>query len=114
MIIIFINYYSLLTLQLLIFHNHSPITTPLQKEEVVSYIDESVTLHVLNRWLSATNIDEMRAQSTIQKLCLFVRNAFIIIYASRNIERVKSLDAMTKGIAVPSRNGNNYASNLKF
>ncbi|CAG8606307.1 3749_t:CDS:2, partial [Cetraspora pellucida] len=35
------------------------ITSPLQKEEIIVFVDESTTINMLNRWLSATNIDEL-------------------------------------------------------
>ncbi|PKY20388.1 hypothetical protein RhiirB3_433674 [Rhizophagus irregularis] len=33
-----------------------------QMEEIAAFVDESVTVHVLNRWLNATKMDELRAK----------------------------------------------------
>ncbi|CAG8665092.1 5764_t:CDS:2 [Cetraspora pellucida] len=90
-----------------------PTTSPLQKEEIITFVDESATIHVLSRWLNATNTDELHAQNSISHLCKFIQSAFAINYTSRDIEGTKALDRLTKNIAVPSLNGKNFASNLK-
>ncbi|CAG8711494.1 3381_t:CDS:2, partial [Cetraspora pellucida] len=79
-------------------------TGPLQKEEVVAFVDESATAHVLGRWLNATNLVELKAQNSMQHLCKFIQRAFIINYSSRDTEKTKTLDNLTKNVAVPSRN----------
>ncbi|CAG8474461.1 12814_t:CDS:2 [Rhizophagus irregularis] len=33
-----------------------------QMEEIAAFVDKSVTVHVLNRWLNATKMDELRAK----------------------------------------------------
>jgi hypothetical protein len=73
-----------------------------------------MTFDVLSRWLNATNIDELCAQGSMQHLCNFLQHAFAINYSSRNTEETKTLDRLTKDIAVPSRNGKNFASNLRL
>jgi hypothetical protein len=90
------------------------MTSPLQKEEIISFVDEAVTVHMLSRWLNATNIDELWARNSMNSLCRFIRHAFAINYSSRDIEKTKTLDRLTKDIAVPSRNGKNFASNLQW
>jgi hypothetical protein len=47
-------------------------------------------------------------------LVLLVREAFKIHWKGKNIERVKSLDDITKDMNVPSRNGKNIASTLNI
>ncbi|KAF0473027.1 hypothetical protein F8M41_024913 [Gigaspora margarita] len=76
----------------------------LQKEEILAFVDESATAHVLSQWLNATNIDELKAQNSMRHLCKFIQQAFAINYSSRNIEKMKPLDKLTKDITVPSQN----------
>ncbi|RGB31936.1 hypothetical protein C1646_763519 [Rhizophagus diaphanus] len=62
----------------------------------------SATAHVLSQWLNATNIDELWAQNSMHYLCNFIQHAFTINYSSRDTEKTKSLDRLTKDIAVSS------------
>jgi hypothetical protein len=78
------------------------------------FLDENLIQDILQRWLNATNMTELKAQNSWHILQRFVRKAFIVNYESRDIEATKSLDIMTKNIAVPSRNGQNIASNLQL
>jgi len=78
------------------------------------FINETLTISILQRWLNATNMTELRARNSLHTLQRFVRRAFIVNYNSRDIDTTKSLDRMTKNIAVPSRNGKNFASNLRL
>ena len=84
------------------------------QNELVSFVDESVTRYALTRWLNATNLTELRLQNTMPYLRRFVRNAVAINYISRDTERTKTLDDLTRNIAVPSRSGRNVASNLRL
>ncbi|CAG8736596.1 4222_t:CDS:2 [Cetraspora pellucida] len=79
--------------------NH-PTTSPLQKEEIITFVDETATIYVLSQWLNATNTDELCAQNSISHLCKFIQSAFAINYTSRDIERTKALDRLTKNITV--------------
>ena len=90
------------------------ITHPLQESEVISFIDEALTINVLQRWLNGTNMSELRAQNSLYTLQRFIRKVFVINYDSRNIDMTKSLDRITMNIAVPFRNGKNIASNLQL
>ena len=72
---------------------------PLMESEVISFVDESYTLNILQRWLNVTNITELKTQNTLRTLQRFVQKAFIINYDSRNTEGTKSLDKITKNIA---------------
>ncbi|CAG8731356.1 20604_t:CDS:2 [Rhizophagus irregularis] len=76
--------------------------------------DESVAEHVLSWWINATNLDELRAKNSMYYLCKFIRHTFAINYSLKDTEGTKALDKITKDIAVPSRNGQNFASNLKL
>ncbi|KAF0541216.1 hypothetical protein F8M41_005596 [Gigaspora margarita] len=87
-------------------------TGSLQREEIVIFVNESATTQVLERWLNATNIEELKTQNSMHYLCKFIQHAFAINYLSRDTERMKTLDNLTKKIAVPSQNGKNLASNL--
>ncbi|CAG8749997.1 10438_t:CDS:2 [Dentiscutata erythropus] len=64
--------------------------------------------------LNATNMDELHAHNSIYHLCKFVQSAFAVNYASRDTEGTKALDKLIKSIAVPSRNGKNFTSNIKL
>ncbi|RIA82773.1 hypothetical protein C1645_834829 [Glomus cerebriforme] len=90
------------------------LVNPLQKEEIIAFVDESAAIHVLSQWLNATNMKELRAQNLLPYLCRFIWHAFAINYSSKDTEKMKTLDKITKNIAVPSRNGKNFASNLKL
>jgi len=81
---------------------------------IKEFIDEDTTINVLQRWLSATKIDELRARNSLSVLRHFIQEAFIINYISRDTEKTKTLDNITRKIAVPSRNGKNFASNLQL
>ncbi|RIB07514.1 hypothetical protein C2G38_2045933 [Gigaspora rosea] len=87
-----------------------PTTSPLQKEEIVAFVDESATINTLNWWLNATNEDELH-QSHLRT---FIQSAFAINYTTRGIERTRALDRLTKNITVLSRNGKNFASNMQL
>ncbi|PKC00982.1 hypothetical protein RhiirA5_382069 [Rhizophagus irregularis] len=87
---------------------------PLTEGEVISFVNESYTLNILQRWLNATNMTELKAQNSLHTLQKFIRKAFIVNYGLRDTDKTKSLDRMTKDIAVPSRNGKNIASNLQL
>jgi hypothetical protein len=84
------------------------------ESEINLFLNETKTLDILQRWLNATNISELKAQNSLHTLQRFVQRAFIINYESRDTEATKSLDRMTRNIAVPSRNGKNIASNLQL
>ncbi|GES74616.1 hypothetical protein GLOIN_2v1840368 [Rhizophagus clarus] len=89
-------------------------TTLPRKEEVDKFIDEETTKIVLRRWLNATRLDELKAEGSLIYLCRFVRSAFFINYRARDPEKTKLLDNITKSIAIPSRNGKNFTSNLRL
>ncbi|CAG8803180.1 22547_t:CDS:1, partial [Dentiscutata erythropus] len=89
-------------------------TGSLQKEEIIAFVNKSATVKVLEWWLNATNIEELKAQNSMHYLCKFIQHAFAINYLLRDTKRTKTLDNLTKNIAVPSRNGKNLASNLRL
>ncbi|KAF0549275.1 hypothetical protein F8M41_025454 [Gigaspora margarita] len=84
----------------------------LQREEIVTFVNESATTQVLERWLNATNVEELKTQNSMHYLYKFIQHAFAINYLSRDTKRTKTLDNLMKKIAVPLRNGKNLASNL--
>ena len=84
------------------------------ESEIVLFIDENKTIKMLTRWLNGTNMIELKAQGSLRVLRKFVQSAFVMNYDKREIERTKTLDRMTKDIAIPSRNGRNIANNLQL
>ncbi|PKB98959.1 hypothetical protein RhiirA5_403786 [Rhizophagus irregularis] len=72
------------------------MTSPLQREEIISFVDETVTAHVLSRWLSATNVDELHTLGSMSCLCKFIQNAFAVNYSARDTAKTKTLDKLTK------------------
>ncbi|CAG8712522.1 3729_t:CDS:2, partial [Dentiscutata erythropus] len=63
-----------------------PVSSPLQKEEIIAFVNEVKTLN----------------------------SAFAVNYTLRDTEGTKALDRLTKSIAIPSRNGKNFANNIKL
>ena len=55
---------------------------------------------------------ELKAQNSLHTLQRFVIKVFIVNYDSKNTDMMKSLDEITKNVAVPSQNGRNITSNL--
>lgn len=96
-----------------IYYNR-PETSPPQREEIISFVDESETAQILKRQLSAVNMTEFRRKNSMYYLCRFIQHAFLINYSSRETDETKTLDRLTKEIAVPSRNGKNLAHNLRW
>ncbi|GBC01033.1 hypothetical protein RclHR1_04040003 [Rhizophagus clarus] len=64
-------------------------TGPLQKDEIVKFMDESVTIQVLSRWLNAMNMGELKEQHLLPHLRKFVQHALVINYEGRNVEGKK-------------------------
>ena len=83
-----------------------------QEKDIDDFIDEEMTMNVLQRWLNAVKIDKLRAENSLIYLNYLVKKALIFNYNIRDPERTMSLDGITKNIVVPSRNGKNFASNL--
>ena len=98
-ILIIVLIYSIL------FRGNTRTTRPLDENEITLFVDETLTINILQRWLNSTNMTELKRQNSLQTLQRFVRKAFIINYKSRDTDATKSLDKMTKNMAVPSRNG---------
>jgi hypothetical protein len=59
-------------------------------------------------------MDELLAQNSMDHLNKFIQHAFATNYLSRDTEKTKALDRLTKDIVVPSRNGRDFASNLNL
>ena len=90
------------------------MTSPLQKDEIISFVNEFVIAQVLSRWLNATNADELHNLGSMSHLYKFIQYAFTVNYSARNTEKIKTLDKLMKDIRMPSRNGKNFASNLRL
>ncbi len=71
-------------------------------------------MNVLRRWLNAVKIDDLRGENSLIYLNNLVKKAVIFNYNIRDPERTKSLDIITRNLAITSRNGRNIASNLQL
>ncbi|PKC56099.1 hypothetical protein RhiirA1_474510 [Rhizophagus irregularis] len=94
--------------------NKDTTARSLDEYEIISFVNENLTLDILQRWLSATNMAKLRDQNSLRVLQRFVQGSLIVNYDSRDTDATKSLDKITKKIAVPSQNGKNIASNLEL
>ena len=72
----------------------------MQKEELSAFIDEEKTINVLRRWFNAVKIDELRAENSLIYLNHLIKKALIFNYNIRDPEKTKSLDIITRNIAV--------------
>ncbi|RIA84045.1 hypothetical protein C1645_832838, partial [Glomus cerebriforme] len=81
--------------------------THLEESKIIIFVDKSLMKDLLQKWLNATNMSELKAQDSLNTLQRFVHKALIINYVSRDTDSMKSLDRLMKDIAVPSRNGKN-------
>ena len=68
----------------------------------------------MRRYISATNEAELRRCGSFEKLVQFVRETFRIHWKGKDIERVRSLDNITKDMHVPLKSGKNIASKLNI
>jgi hypothetical protein len=91
-----------------------PETTLPRKEDIDDFIDEEKTMNVLQRWLNVTKIEDLRRENSLLYLNNLVKKAMVFNYDIRDPEKTKSLDIITKNLAVPSRNGRNFANNLQL
>ncbi|RIB12018.1 hypothetical protein C2G38_2201843 [Gigaspora rosea] len=86
----------------------------LTKENINNYINEKVTMDVLNRFIGGTNQKELQKCGAVKKLVQLIREMFKIHWQCKNIDQVKNLDNLTKNMHVPSRSGLDIASKLNF
>ncbi|CAG8781309.1 6472_t:CDS:1, partial [Gigaspora rosea] len=86
----------------------------LTKENINNYINEKVTMDVLNRFIGETNQRELQKYDAVKKLVQLIREMFKIHWQSKNIDQVKNLDNLTKNMHVPSRSSLDIASKLNF
>ncbi|RIB21894.1 hypothetical protein C2G38_2175376, partial [Gigaspora rosea] len=86
----------------------------LTKENINNYINEKVTMDVLNRFIGGTNQRELQKCDAIKKLVRLIREMFKIHWQGKNIDQVKNLDNLTKNMHVPSRSGLDIVSKLNF
>ena len=77
------------------------------------FISEEVVIKkILRRQLAVVNTNELKKMDSLEKLIEFARETFKIHWKSKDLEAVKKLDYITKGIRIPSRSGLNIANNL--
>ena len=50
-------------------------THPLEENEIISFVDETL---ILQRWLNAMNLSELKRQNSLYTLKRFVRKAFLV------------------------------------
>ena len=51
------------------------------------FINKDLMINVLQRWLNATNVTELKAQNSLHTLQKFVQRKFIINYKLRDTEK---------------------------
>ncbi|RIB17374.1 hypothetical protein C2G38_2187430 [Gigaspora rosea] len=86
----------------------------LTKENINNYINEKVTIDVLNRFIGGTNQKELQKCGAVKKLVQLIREMFKIHWQVKNIYQVKNLDNLTKNMHVLLRSGLDIASKLNF
>ncbi|RIB07731.1 hypothetical protein C2G38_2213543 [Gigaspora rosea] len=86
----------------------------LTKENINNYINEKVTMDVLNRFIGGTNQRELQKCGAVKKLVQLIREMFKIHWQDKNIDQVKNLDNLTKNMHVLLRSGLDIASKLNF
>lgn len=76
--------------------NKDTTARSLDEYEIISFVNENLTLDILQRWLSATNMTKLRDQNSLRVLQRFVRGSLIVNYDLRDTDATKSLDKITK------------------
>ncbi|RGB30451.1 hypothetical protein C1646_671687 [Rhizophagus diaphanus] len=88
------------------------LTTAPIRTEIEEFLSKEVVENILDRYLKGTDKTKLKNCGTMEKLILFVREAFKIHYTKYNIKDIKKLDKITMKCKVPSRSGKNIASKI--
>jgi hypothetical protein len=89
-------------------------TTAPTEAEIEEFLSNEVVEQILNRYLKGTDKTKFKKCGTMEKLILFVREAFKIHYIKYNTKAVKKLDSITMDCKVPSRSGKSIASRFSL
>ncbi|PKY26463.1 hypothetical protein RhiirB3_528595 [Rhizophagus irregularis] len=90
------------------------LTTAPTRTEIEEFLSKEVVENILDRYLKGTDKTKVKNCGTMEKLVLFVREAFKIHYTKYNIKDIKKLDKITMKCKVPSRSGKNIASKFSL
>ncbi|PKK59385.1 hypothetical protein RhiirC2_794902 [Rhizophagus irregularis] len=90
------------------------LTTAPTRTEIEEFLSKEVVEQILDRYLKGTDKTKLKNCGTMEKLVLFVREAFKIHYTKYNIKDIKKLDRITIKCKVPSRSGKNIASKFSL
>jgi hypothetical protein len=82
--------------------------------EIEEFLSKEVVEQILDRYLKGTDKNKLKKCGTMEKLVLFVREAFKIVYTKYDINAIKKLDRITIKCKVPSRSGKNIASSFSL
>lgn len=88
-------------------------TAPTTKE-IEEFISQEVVEQLLYRYLAATDKAKLKKCGTMERLVLFVIEAFKVHYVNYDVKTIKDLDRITIECKVPSKSGKNIASRLSL
>jgi hypothetical protein len=88
-------------------------TTP-TTTEIEEFMSQEVVEQLLFRYLAATDKAKLKKCGTMERLVLFVVEAFKVHYVKYDVKTIKDLDRITMECKVPSRSGKNIASRLSL
>ncbi|CAI2197825.1 165_t:CDS:2, partial [Funneliformis geosporum] len=80
--------------------------------KVNKFISQEVVEQILDRYLKGTNRKMLKNCRTIERLVLFVREAFKVHYTAYNVKAIKKLNNIIMDFKVLSRSGKNIALKL--
>ncbi|CAB4396297.1 unnamed protein product [Rhizophagus irregularis] len=84
------------------------------RSEIEEFMTSKVVEQILYRYLTGTDKTKLKKCGTLERLVLFVREAFKIHYTKYDVKAIKELDNITKNYKVPSRSGKNIATKLSL
>ncbi|CAG8767589.1 10133_t:CDS:2, partial [Rhizophagus irregularis] len=89
-------------------------TTMPVRSEIEEFMTSEVVEQILHRYLKGTNKAKLKKYDTMDRLVLFVREAFRVHYTKYDVKAIKELDNITMDCKVPSRSGKNIALKLSL
>uniref|UniRef100_U9UT93 Uncharacterized protein n=2 Tax=Rhizophagus irregularis TaxID=588596 RepID=U9UT93_RHIID len=88
-------------------------TTP-TTTEIEEFMSQEVVKQLLFRYLATTDKAKLKKCGIMERLVLFVVEAFKVHYVKYDVKTIKDLDRITMECKVPSRSGKNIASRLSL
>ncbi|CAI2200408.1 14154_t:CDS:1 [Funneliformis geosporum] len=82
--------------------------------EVNKFISQEVVEQILDRYLKGTNRKMLKNCRMIERLVLFVREAFKVYYTAYNVKAIKKLDKIMMDFKILSRSSKNIALKLSL